>query len=192
MQTIKYKTLSGVKESLHIVKTHFASRFAFPYAIEYCKGFGYDIGPGKREWCLPGAIPIDFTVPLNKQEKEIIKLHTVKSVSTIIDKPWWNATTLPETEGGVDFIFSSHCLEHLDNPYRTVEYWHKKLRTGGILFLYLPDYSNYYWRPWHNHKHIHVITPEIMKDFLTDTGFGNIFVSGTDLNDSFMIISQKI
>ena len=37
----------------------FASKFAFPFALEVCKGVGLDIGCAKKEWALPGAIPID-------------------------------------------------------------------------------------------------------------------------------------
>jgi predicted SAM-dependent methyltransferase len=47
----------------------------------------------------------------------------------------------------VDYIYSSHCLEHVDNWIETLEYWIKNLKDGGILFLYLPDFSQKYWRP---------------------------------------------
>ena len=46
----------------------FASKFAFSFAKELCKGEGLDIGCHKKEWALPGATPIDklFLQPLLK------------------------------------------------------------------------------------------------------------------------------
>jgi hypothetical protein len=67
------------------------------------------------------------------------------------------------------------------------------MKQGGVLFLYLPDFSQSYWRAWHNRKHIHCFTPKIFKTYLADqpamwkTGF----VSGVDLNNSFMVIAEK-
>lgn len=140
-----------------------ASRFAIPYALEFCKGAGYDIGYNREEWKLPGAIGID--------------------------KGEYNAFNLPE--GEVDYIFSSHCLEHLPDWVAALDHWGARLRTGGVLFLYLPDYSQTYWRPWHNRKHLNILSPEYLKDYLTDRGYTNIFSSGIDLNNSFFVVAEK-
>lgn len=145
----------------------FAAKFAIPFAQQVCRGVGYDIGCNRLEWALPGSIPID---------------------PVICDA--YNALTLPEMN--VDFIYSSHCGEHLANWVDAFDYWKTKLHKGGVLFLYLPSYQNSYWRPWHNRKHIHVFSPEIIKDYLTDRGWGNIFVSGIDLNSSFMAMAENI
>lgn len=143
-----------------------ASQFAIPFALHFCKGIGYDIGFSRMEWKFPDAIGIDSN--LNNG---------------------YDANKLPE--GEVDYIFSSHCLEHVDDWVTTLEYWISKIKTGGKIFLYLPDISQSYWRPWHNRKHRHVLTPEILKTFMTDHGMKNIFVSGIDLNNSFMIVCEK-
>ena len=145
----------------------FAAKFAIPYAMQVCKGMGYDIGCNRVEWSLPGSIPVD---PL------------------ITD---FNAYELPF--GEVDYIFSSHCLEHLPNWVEALDYWHKKLRIGGVVFLYLPEFSQTYWRPWNNRKHIHCLTPSIVEAYFEDqyTMWKNIFVSGVDLNNSFMIMAEK-
>ena len=144
----------------------FAAKFAFPFAKEICIGKGYDIGCNRKEWAFPGAIMIDPTI--NSE---------------------YNATTLPEKD--VDYIFSSHCLEHLDKWVDVLDYWYDNLRIGGVLFLYLPDFSQKYWLPWHNRKHVNIFTPEIIKSYLIDKGYKNIFVSGVDLNNSFMAIAEK-
>jgi len=57
-----------------------AARFTLPFAKEFCHGEGYDIGCGKKEWALPGAIPVDLTID-----------------------DGYDATHLPDTK--VDYIF---------------------------------------------------------------------------------------
>ena len=140
-----------------------AAQFAIPYALQFCKGVGYDIGFCKEEWKLPGAIGVDEAL-----------------------KNGLNADQLPEDK--VDYIFSSHCLEHVNNWVSTLEYWLTKIKTKGVLFLYLPDFSQKYWRPWNNRKHNHCFTPDLIRTFLEDHHCKNIFCSGVDLNNSFMIV----
>ena len=143
-----------------------ASQFAIPYAKHYCKGVGYDIGFCNEEWKYPGAIGIDIS--LNNG---------------------FHADKLPND--AVDYIYSRHCLEHVDHRVNTLTLWISKLKSGGILFLYLPDFSQVYWRPWHNKKHNHCFTPDIIKSFLSDNGMSRIYCSGVDLNNSFMVVCEK-
>ena len=143
-----------------------AAQFAIPFAKHLCKGKGYDIGCMKEEWSFPGSIPIDIR----------------------FDDPY-DANNLPDEQ--VDYIFSSHCLEHIDDWVSTMDYWYSKLKIGGTLFLYLPDYSQKYWRPWNNRKHKHCFTPEIIRDYMNHRRYKNVFVSGIDLNSSFMVVGEK-
>lgn len=146
-----------------------AARFCMAFALEVCKGTGFDIGYSKEEWKLPGAFGV---------EPEITPHH--------------HATNLPATIP-IDYIFSSHCLEHVHNWVDCLDYWTTVIKQGGVLFLYLPDYSQVYWRPYHNRKHIHSFTPEIIKDYFMQSGkYKNIFVSGIDANNSFTAFAEKI
>jgi len=142
-----------------------AAQFAMPFAIRVCKGTGYDIGCANEEWKLPGATGIDLEY----------------------DDPW-HATNLPD--GKVDYIFSSHCLEHVDDWVGTLEYWTSKLKRGGHLFLYLPHYDQSYWRPWHNRKHKHVLDAEQIRQCLLSFGFNQCFITGKDLNYSFYVVGK--
>jgi hypothetical protein len=97
--------------------------------------------------------------------------------------------------GEVDYIFSSHCLEHLPHWVNALDYWLSKIKNGGVLFLYLPHFDQEYWRPWHNRKHIHCFTPDIIKKYLQDNILINqetIFVSEKDLNYAFMAVAEKL
>jgi predicted SAM-dependent methyltransferase len=143
-----------------------ASQFAIPYAKHICKGVGYDIGCMKKEWSLPGSIPIDLSFD---------------------DE--YHALNLPTPN--VDYIFSSHCLEHITDWVDVMDYWYDTLKTDGSLFLYLPDYSQEYWRPWNNKKHKNIFTNEIIYDYMVQKGYQNIFKSGVDLNNAFMIFGEK-
>lgn len=143
-----------------------ASQFAIPYAAHLCNGEGYDIGCKNKDWSFPGSIPID--IDFDDQ---------------------WSALNLPKSD--VDYIFSSHCLEHIEHWVDAMNYWYDTLKKGGTLFLYLPDFSQLYWRPWNNRKHIAIFTPEIIEEFMKHLGYNKIFVSGVDLNNSFMAIGEK-
>lgn len=143
-----------------------AAQFAIPYAKKFCQGYGVDIGCNKEEWKFPNSIGIDLN---------------------IFDD--FDAFNFPYEE--LDYIFSSHCLEHLNDWIGALDYWTSKLKSGGVLFLYLPHYDQEYWRPWNNKKHLHVFTPQIIIDYMKDRGYVNIFNSEKDLNHSFMIVGEK-
>jgi predicted SAM-dependent methyltransferase len=143
-----------------------ASQFAIPYAKHFCKGIGVDVGCMKEEWAFPGAYLVD---------------------PSIND---YHALDFPYNE--LDYIFSSHCLEHVYDWVDILDYWTSKLKPTGILFLYLPDYSQEYWKPWNNRKHKNIFTPQIISDYMNENGYKNIFASGVDLNNAFMVVGEKI
>jgi hypothetical protein len=146
-----------------------AAQFAIPYAKHFCKGKGVDVGCNRPEWSFPGSILIDPAI--NSQ---------------------YDAMNFSPESYDLDYIFSSHCLEHLQNWVSVLDYWTYKLKSGGVLFLYLPDYSQEYWRPWNNKKHLNIFTPDIISDYMNDNGYKNIFKSNIDLNNAFMVVGEKI
>ena len=141
-----------------------AARFILPFALEVCKGNGIDVGAS--QWCFPNAIPVEpSTTP-------------------------YHATNYPYRD--LDFVFSSHCLEHTPNWVDALDYWIDSIKPGGHIFLYLPHFDETYWRPWHNRKHIHCFTPNIIEAYLKDRkDVCNVFVSQRDLNYSFAAVAQK-
>jgi hypothetical protein len=142
-----------------------AAQFAIPYAKHVCSGTGVDVGCNRIEWSFPGSFPVD----------------------PVINN--YDALNFPYSD--LDYIFSSHCLEHLQNWVDVLDYWTSKLKTGGVLFLYLPDYSQEYWRPWNNRKHLNIFSPTILKDYLQDRKYNRIFISQVDLNNAFMVMAEK-
>lgn len=143
-----------------------AARYILPFALEVCRGKGCDVGCMKNEWAFPESMPIDLSFD-----------------------DGYHALNLPVKN--LDYIFSSHCLEHIPKWVDVLDYWYECLKVGGVLFLYLPDYSQKYWRPWNNRKHVNIFTPEIIEDYMKHRGFQKIKKSGVDLNNSFSIFGEK-
>lgn len=143
-----------------------ACRFIAPTALEFCRGAGVDVGASA--WPLPGAVPIDV-------------------------KTGGDAMALPRGphQGAWDFVFSSHCLEHLENPVAALEHWRDRLKPGGVLFLYLPHPAMRYWRPENCRKHLHLFHPEDVAEMLRDLGFVNVMHGERDLAWSFAVVGFK-
>jgi SAM-dependent methyltransferase len=143
-----------------------ASQFAIPFAKHFCKGYGIDVGCNRQDWCFPGAIGVD----LNFKDGNDAYNFEYKNL---------------------DYVYSSHCLEHLPDWVTALDYWTSNLKPGGVLFLYLPHYNQEYWRPFNNRKHLHMFSAESIRDYMIDRGYTNIFHSDRDMNDSFMIVGEK-
>lgn len=90
--------------------------------------------------------------------------------------------------GEVDYIVSSHCLEHLADPVSALEHWKTRLVPGGVLFLYLPHPDMRYWQTTRNRKHLHEWQPRQMARILNDIGFIGVLHSERDLAWSFACI----
>lgn len=137
-----------------------------PFAQKFCQGRGLDIG-GTPDWHFPGSAIIN---PLFGE-------HT--------------ATNLPDAHIKWDYIFSSHCLEHLGNYVEALELWRDALRTNGQLFLYLPHPDMRYWKPQHCRKHLHSFWPSQIVELLQDLNFIDVFHSERDLYYSFAVTGVK-
>jgi len=99
-----------------------ATKWIKDIALRYCKGDGIDFGAGK--WCLPGAIPVDQATYFTLEDFDPASL---------------------------DFVYSSHCLEHIRAWKLTLKDLLFILKPGGIIFLYLP-HANSPWTGWRKHK----------------------------------------
>ena len=99
------------KEYPRLQSEGFAAQFAWPFAKKMCRGHGLDIGCNRPDWAFPGAVMIDPNID-----------------------PKTNAYDLPSEL--YDYIFSSHCLEHLPDWVGALDHWFTRLRVGGVIFLY--------------------------------------------------------
>jgi len=91
----------------------------------------------------------------------------------------------------LDFVFSSHCLEHLDKWQYALKLWIAKLRLNGILFLYLPHKSMRLWNPggpWVGSNHKWIPSYQVINQFLI--GHGMEILEYNPERDMFVTCSQ--
>lgn len=147
-----------------------ASHAIFHEAQKYCQGKGIDVGAGY--WPLPGAIAVD----------------TIRG-------PGEGKSVADFADASLDFVFSSHCLEHIEDWQAALKEWVAKLKPGGILFLYLPHPSCEIWRPGSpmvGDGHKWVPTPEVIKQAIQELGCEIVsYDDGPDAMFSFYVCGQK-
>ena len=88
-----------------------------PVEREATRGVGIDIGCGPDP-VTPGARRFD----LEHGDANVISRHVKEQF---------------------DFVYSSHCLEHMHNPDRAILEWWKLVKPGGCLFVLVPDEDLY-------------------------------------------------
>jgi SAM-dependent methyltransferase len=94
----------------------------------FCVGRGIEIGPGRNPMCdRSRTILLDrFTEnPDANPNPDIVA----------------DAARIPIRDGALDFLFSSHMLEHHQDTLRTLYEWKRILKPGGIMFLVLPHHA---------------------------------------------------
>lgn len=147
-----------------------ASHAIVSVALKYCQGNGVDVGAGL--WPLPGAVAVD----LERGVGSGLSIADFENVS-------------------LDYVFSSHCLEHIENWRASLAEWANKIKPGGTIFLYLPHPECAIWHPnspFVGNGHKWVPTPDIIKDALSILEC-EITVSddGPDAMQSFFVCGKK-
>jgi len=141
--------------------------------IKYCEGRGLDIG-AKHDKIKPDSIGID-------RNKEV-------GVDVVCD-----ALDLLFKSDVFDYVYSSHCLEHIVDTKAALKEWRRVLKQGGKLILYLPHKDLY---KGVNLDHKHDFVPEDITTMLTDIGFKILenYVDDNAEEDkySFTVVAEKI
>jgi len=138
-------------------------------ALQVCRGKGIDVGAGL--WPLPGAIPID-----------------------VWRGPGAGRLLEDMQDGSLDYVFSSHCLEHIDDWRGALASWVKKLKGGAVIFLYLPHPSCEIWHPgtpFIGDAHRWIPTPQLITGALEELGCEAVDVADEpDAMQSFHVVGQ--
>ncbi len=172
MQSTSIKTLNFRDRNYpEFITNGYHSRFIMPVAEEiigYDK-LGVDVGCKRIEWAYPGSVCVDTSFDTG-----------------------FHATNLPHA-GALEYIFSSHCLEHVSEWREVIKYWYSALTTGGVLFLYLPHTDNEYWDVefMPTKRHVNNLVPVIVAEELRLAGFTNVFNSERDAAYSFCVYGEK-
>lgn len=142
-----------------------AAAFCRYHAQRHCRGRGVDVGAGR--WPFPGAHPVE-------------------------DGPEENAYHLKAGDGTLDYVFSSHCLEHLEHWRDALREWHRVLAPGGVLYLYLPHPACAMWDPKVLPHHRWQPEPDTLADHLAGLGFEIVESSlFPDAYLSFFIVAKR-
>ena len=140
-------------------------------AKKYCWGVGIDIGAGY--WPYPGAIPVD-----------------------LFRGPGYGKVVQDFNDNSLDYVFSSHCLEHIENWKPVLKSWIIKIKVGGILLLYLPHPDCEIWHPgspFVGDGHKWIPFPENIRKELKEIGCDILaYDDGPDTMMSFFVCSRKL
>jgi len=86
----------------------------------YCFGHGANVGCGRVR--IGNSLGVD--------------IRDIPNVTDYIA----DAAKLPFADGELDYIVSSHCLEHIDRgPVVVLREWVRCVRQGGVIALIVPD-----------------------------------------------------
>jgi SAM-dependent methyltransferase len=108
--------------------------------IRLAKGVGVEIGPGPRPQVVSGPdTQVTYIEEMAADEWRAL-------YKTDVSPEAWEqngyrigkAHQLPMEDSSLDFIFSSHVLEHLYNPIGHFEHWKQKLKPGGLVLGVVP------------------------------------------------------
>ncbi|TGY90309.1 SAM-dependent methyltransferase [Marinicauda algicola] len=75
-------------------------------------------------------------------------------------------------DGRYDFVFSSHCLEHLRDPFEGLKNWLRVVKPGGHIVFMIPEedmYERGVWPSTHNRDHKRTFTVFKEKSWSPDT-----------------------
>lgn len=118
-------------ESYGAVRESIFRRHELNHVIEFTKGVGVDLGCGLNK-IHSAAIGVDKRL----SDLDYGYPFGANIRADVHRLPWF-------CDGSLDFVFSSHCLEHLERPFEALCEWSRKLKKGGYLILILPHPMHY-------------------------------------------------
>lgn len=70
-----------------------------------------------------------------------------QAIGIDLQYPGYDGKTLPFEDESQDAVFSSHCLEHIEDYKGALREWHRVLRVGGFMLISVPHQFLYEKRP---------------------------------------------
>jgi SAM-dependent methyltransferase len=124
-----YKLHTGLKgiTAMSVQRRLFDSRFASRWFV----GVGLDVGAGDDSLLLYAELfpRIINVIPFDEAQGDAQTLDNVEDDS-------------------FDFLYSSHCLEHVDDPFEAMTNWIRVVKPGGHLIVSVPDEDLYEQGTW--------------------------------------------
>ena len=121
----------------------YEKRKIFGHFEKYLVGNGIDVGAGQDCLTIPNGSVINW------------------------DKKDGNGSELKKIENNsLDFVYSSHFLEHVPNLTIAIRNFKRVLKPNGILYFTVPDFELYEKKNWpsnHNKSHKHSFSINITR-----------------------------
>jgi SAM-dependent methyltransferase len=134
-KSLTISDMEGIFDRAGAVNETIFRRLEFNQVIQFTKGVGIDIGCGLNK-IHSAAIGIDFQLGDKDFGYPFGANIKVPKNKDWLPLPWFKDESL-------DFVFSSHCLEHFSKPKEAVREIFRLLKPGGYLVLILPDMRYY-------------------------------------------------
>ena len=153
--------------------------------VQYTRGKGIDVGCGPKK-AFPHFIGVDSckdTELFNIEIKPDVVCKDAADLDFIDD-------------GTLDFVFSSHLLEHIEDYHAALTNWWDKLKAGGHLVLYLPHCDLYprIGTPGSNPDHKHDFDEVAIRLAMNDIGGWELLVEEVRdqaMEYSFLVVYRK-
>jgi len=151
----------------------------------YLKGRGLDIGAGEFK-VLPHAISVD-----NMHHAQFgFSMRPDVTVKTAEDLGIFASQSL-------DFVYSSHLLEHMADPEKVLREWWRVVKPKGCMVLYLPheDFYPKVGEKGANPDHKHNLNEEKIRQWMIGIGFWDLeLCEKRDQDDeySFLMVFRKL
>lgn len=162
-----------------------AAKFKYE-VVQYTRGLGVDLGCGPHK-AFPHFIGVD-----SKKDTELFGIQM--EPDNVVE----DASKLPMIpDGKLDFVFSSHLLEHITDYKAALAEWWRIIKAGGHLVLYLPDRDLYpnIGEPGANPDHKHDFVADDIIKAVTSIGTGFDLMMNElrdDRNEySFLLVFRK-
>jgi SAM-dependent methyltransferase len=110
----------------------------YQIARKYLSGIGIEIGALDRPLTLPRQAKAYYVDRLPPEQLRVHypgRSHKRLHVSIVGD----GEQLAFIRDGALDFLVANHLIEHCEDPIATLETFAKKLRTGGTIFMAVPD-----------------------------------------------------
>lgn len=152
----------------------------------YLRGKGLDIGAGSFK-VLPHAISVDNgtdNAMFGIQFRPDVRIDTAEDMSLFGSQ-------------SVQWVYSSHLLEHLEKPAKALKEWWRVIKPKGLMILYLPHEDLYpkIGHPGANVDHKHDLNEQKVIDWMLEIGHWDLErCEKRDQNDeySFLMVFKKL
>jgi SAM-dependent methyltransferase len=128
--------------------------------LEMVGGVGVEIGAGNSP--IPGIWPV------------YVDCFREFGFEACRGDYYGHACMLPFHDHSLDYVASSHVLEHVANPVAAFAEWYRVLKPGGLIYLVVPDRR-------HTWDHTRPLTP--VEHFLEDFERGTTPCDATHIDD---------